>query len=124
MSKRIAATAWALGEICGHDHLGRSCELCQLLTDIATLTRERDEARAEVTEALKYGAPVNATSLSFVTHKCGHNDYWKTHDGKNCMACRAERAEADARTLAMHVHTDDRERSPETQAALNRWSKP
>lgn len=50
---------------------------------------------AELAEARKYAAPENASALSSVKNSCTqHNQYWTTASGA-CMACRAEKAEAE-----------------------------
>jgi len=47
----------------------------------------------QLADAMKYGAPENATRLPYVKAKnCHHNDYWTTVSGA-CMACRAVEAE-------------------------------
>jgi len=51
--------------------------------------------RAELAEALKYAAPENAKALPHIKNPCKvHNEYWTTHFGA-CMACRANKAEAE-----------------------------
>lgn len=64
----------------------RSQDFEEALEKIATL-------ETQLAEALKYGAPENATALSYVKNPCTkHNQYWTTASGA-CMACRAETAE-------------------------------
>lgn len=46
----------------------------------------------QLSEALKYAAPVNATASVPRLKPCEHNEYWTTHSGA-CMACRATVAE-------------------------------
>ena len=55
--------------------------------------------RAELAEALKYGAPMAGVKATVKrTVKCEHNEYWTTHGG-GCMACRVVEAENENRTL-------------------------
>lgn len=73
----------------------RFYEGCGHRADAAMLRK----LRADLTRAEQYGAPVaGAKALSFVKHKCGHDDYWKTAGG-GCMACRAVEAEGYAARL-------------------------
>lgn len=50
----------------------------------------------ELAEAKKYGAPQDASILSYAASckKCKHADYWTTVSGA-CMACRATQAESE-----------------------------
>lgn len=50
-----------------------------------------EQLRTSLAEALKYGAPENATAHRRKV-KCDHNDYWVTMSG-DCLACRAVKAE-------------------------------
>jgi hypothetical protein len=72
----------------------------QIVDQVSTviLARDAEKARADAAEItvqkLRAGLP-----LSYVKTNCKHDGSWTTYDGKTCMACAREAAEARASAL-------------------------